>query len=63
MKDRNGKEVFLETHPVLEQAVGLYNKMGFSTEKNGPADFHYERTSLKRFRFVGPTSEPWTLNL
>ncbi|MDY6971120.1 MAG: GNAT family N-acetyltransferase [Thermodesulfobacteriota bacterium] len=47
MKDRNGKEVFLETHPVLERAINLYKKMGFSTAKDGPSDFHYERTSLK----------------
>ena len=47
VKDRSGKRIFIETNTVLEKAVNLYKKVGFSSVRSSHGKSHYERTNLR----------------
>lgn len=47
VKARSGKRIFIETNTILEKAVNLYKKVGFSSAQINPCKSHYERTNLR----------------
>jgi GNAT superfamily N-acetyltransferase len=47
VKARSGKRIFIETNTILDKAVSLYKKVGFSSVQNNPGRSYYERTNLR----------------